>query len=113
MTEIKVVNKYHIGGRATGAPNGVTRVAIYRGTPLGNPFVMKDSSQAERDRVCDAYEEWLKPRLLTPGAQLDYFLSLAEKANDPDCKTLELICFCAPKRCHGDTVAELLRAELA
>ena len=33
-------------------------VYIGRGSKWGNPFVMRDKSDHERDRVCDAYEAW-------------------------------------------------------
>ena len=34
---------------------------IGRGSPLGNPFVMK--SEADRDRVCDQYAVWFDERV--------------------------------------------------
>jgi hypothetical protein len=74
---------------------------------------MKDSSQVERDRVCDGYEEWLPPRLLQKGAELAQFQELLAIVQDPSVKSLELICFCAPKRCHGDTVKRLLELSSA
>jgi len=64
MTEIKVVNKYHIGNRPMKPPEGTIRAAVHRSTPLGNPFKMVGPSPEERDRVCDAYEQWLPPKLL-------------------------------------------------
>ena len=70
MAEIKVVNKYHLGGRPIKPPEGVIRAAVHRSTSLGNPFVMANYSQVERDRVCDAYEQWLPPKLLQKGAEL-------------------------------------------
>jgi hypothetical protein len=112
MTEIKVVNKYHIGGRPVAPPEGTVRAAVYRSTPLGNPFKMDGYSQAERDRVCDAYEQWLPPKLLQDGAELAQFQQLLAIARNPEVQTLELICHCAPKRCHGDTIKRLLEDQL-
>jgi hypothetical protein len=113
MTEIRVVNKYHIGGRPVRPPEGIIRAAVHRGTPLGNPFKMVGFSQEERDRVCNAYEQWLPTTLLENGAELAQFNELMKLAQNPECKTLELICHCAPKRCHGDTIKRLLEQELS
>ena len=66
--------------------------AIYvgRGSPWGNPFVMRDFSKGERDRVCDLFESEVLPTLdLAP------------------LRGKDLVCFCAPNRCHADA---LLRA---
>lgn len=68
--------------------------AVYcgRGSPYGNPFVIgKDGS---RDEVCDKFELEILPRL--------------------DVKSLrgkDLICFCAPLRCHCDAI--LKKANMA
>ena len=94
-------------------PEGIIRVAVHRSTPLGNPFKMVGSSQEERDRVCNAYEQWLPTALLENGAELAQFNELMKLAQNPECKTLELICHCAPKRCHGDTIKRLLELELS
>jgi hypothetical protein len=70
-------------------------IYIGRGSKWGNPFRIKDySSKAERDKVCDQYEEYLmgKPELLADIWELDG-------------KTLG--CYCKPLRCHGDLLAEL------
>lgn len=67
-------------------------VYIGRGSKWGNPFVMRDKSDHERDRVCDAYEAWFMN-------QPDLVNSLHEL------KGKRLGCFCKPKRCHGDFLA--------
>lgn len=83
---IKVVRKGH--------PN-----AVYCGrpSPLGNPFYMK--SEADRDRVCDQYVVWFKENLERLQPTLEA-LSAKHKAEG----VLYLACFCAPKRCHCDTI---------
>jgi hypothetical protein len=60
---IEVVNIKDIGGRPVKPPKGVIYRRIDRRTPLGNPYPMRNESQAERDRVCDLYEEWLPEKL--------------------------------------------------
>ena len=82
--------------------------AIYigRGSPLGNPFAMKDMSQEERDRVCDAYIVWFNTKLVERDqlvmSELSRLHSLAKE------KPITLGCFCAPKRCHGETIKAFL-----
>lgn len=68
-------------------------VMIDRTGPWGNDFQMKGKSQAERDRVCDAHAGWLD-------GQTDLLGRIPELGGKV------LVCWCAPKRCHGD---ELIR----
>jgi len=74
----KVHNKYH----NTAGPNAVY---IGRGSPWGNPFMI--GPHGDRDTVCDRFEQEVLPLLDVS--------SLRGK---------DLICFCAPKRCHGDAI---------
>ena len=66
-----------------------------RGSKWGNPFVMLDESDTERERVVDAYRDWIvtQPQLM----------SCLE-----DLRGKRLGCWCAPRRCHGDVLVELL-----
>jgi hypothetical protein len=61
----------------------------------GNPFVMIDDSDIERERVISAYREWIS-------TQSELLSSLEELRGQ------RLGCWCAPKRCHGDVLVELL-----
>jgi hypothetical protein len=78
----KVWNKYH------NPPSSA--VYIGRGSPWGNPFVIgKDGS---RDEVIDRFAAEVLPSL--------------------DLKPLigkDLVCFCKPKRCHGDEILEAVK----
>lgn len=82
--------------------------AIYigRSSPLGNPFRVKNNSDKERDRVCDAYEMWIADKIkqLNPVvcSELRRLYELSKKGD------LTLGCFCSPKRCHGDTIKRIL-----
>lgn len=82
-------------------------VYIGRRTPLGNPFEMADKSDAERNRVCDAYAVWIRERIAARDpkvlAELARLRRLAERPEG-----VILGCYCAPKRCHGDTIRELI-----
>ena len=72
---------------------------------MGNPFVMRDQSEEERDRVCDNYATWLKGQ----GPE-DYARKavhrLAEHARNG--KSIALYCYCAPKRCHCEVIRQFV-----
>ena len=65
------------------APEG--SVYIGRGSPWGNPF--KIGTHGNRDEVCDRFEREVLPRL-----------------DVSSLKGKNLVCFCSPKRCHGDAI---------
>lgn len=65
-------------------------VYIGRGSKWGNPFKME--SEADRDKVCEQYEAYFWSKGL--------FKDIAELVD----KTLG--CYCKPKRCHGDFLAD-------
>lgn len=69
-------------------------VLIDRRTKWGNPFHMRSQDYRERDRVINAYREWIvtQPKLM-------------ESLHELKGKTLG--CHCAPMPCHGDVLAEL------
>ena len=62
-------------------------VYIGRGSIWGNPFVI--GKDGNRDEVCNKYEAYL----LKNDHLLRNLWTLAGK---------DLVCFCHPKRCHGD-----------
>lgn len=80
-SEPRVHNKYH----QTAPPDAVY---IGRGSIYGNPFVI--GQHGTRDEVCDAYESMLLSDK-----------ELMTKVKDT-LKGKHLVCFCYPKRCHGD-----------
>ena len=82
----KVCNKYH---------NTARQGAVYigRGSPFGNPFVI--GKDGNRDLVCGKYETML--------LQNTELLNLVKT----ELKGKDLVCFCAPKRCHGDTLLRI------
>ena len=78
---------------------------VGRPTPLGNPFVMRDES--ERDEVCDKYARWFAQMLVEqPPNVMNQLLSLREKLRLQGVLTLR--CWCAPKRCHAESIKQWL-----
>lgn len=92
MIQTTVVNKY------------ASQYDIYigRGSKWGNPFVMKDNNDDERSRVCEEYRNWI---LYGDGRHLLKDLH--------ELKGKCLGCFCKPKECHGDILAELANSDIA
>lgn len=85
MNTPKVHNKY-----ARTAPPGA--VYIGRGSPWGNPYAIGPGRT--RDAVCDMFEQLVLPTL-----------------NLEPLRGKDLVCFCAPKRCHGDSILRALYGE--
>lgn len=77
----------------------LTYVRVDRGTDWGNPFVPLNHSEAERKRVCDLYEKYAKWRITVDP---EWLAPLVGK---------HLACWCAPKRCHADTLLRLANKE--
>jgi hypothetical protein len=101
MHLIRVLNKKH------GATDEyIGREYIGRPSPLGNPFPLRRES--ERDEVIDKYAKWLNQKLTekTNNAQKKEIVRLYKKlvANGE----LNLVCWCAPKKCHGDVIKNVL-----
>lgn len=69
-------------------------VYIGRGSKWGNPFRMRNNSQAERDRVCEEYEKYF------------FTTDLPNQLHELRGKVLG--CYCKPLRCHGDFLAKLV-----
>lgn len=86
-----VLNKYHHGGKV---PPGA--VNIMRGTPFGNPFPVGGAGGLTRDEAVDQFRRWLWNRLKTEPEFATQVRALHGR---------DLCCCCAPKRCHGDVLA--------
>jgi hypothetical protein len=63
-------------------------------------------SEKDRDSVCDLYEEYFHTVLV----KFDYFDKALFNLKDIFKKygKLELFCWCAPKRCHGETIKKYI-----
>lgn len=81
---------------------------VGRPTILGNPFVMK--YEIDRDWACNNYTKWFQEKLAIQDpkvlGELRRLYRLGQKG------PVKLICFCAPRRCHADTIANYLNSWL-
>ena len=68
-------------------------ILVDRRTSWGNPFIMK--TENDRNYVCDQFELYALKRLIQ---EPDWLIPLRGKS---------LICWCAPRRCHAETLMRL------
>jgi hypothetical protein len=80
-------------------------VVVCRGkSVLGNPFTLL--SETDRDYVCDRYREWFNEQIIDSKAVLDELIRLHGVWKNYG--KLRLFCWCAPKRCHAETIKRWL-----
>ena len=72
---------------------------------LGNKFIMHN--EFERDKVCDEYEAWFNEQI---DKQNELVLNELRRLYNIYKKygKLNLFCWCAPKRCHAETIKNFL-----
>lgn len=68
-------------------------IYIGRGSPYGNPFVI--GKHGTREEVCDRYE-----KEILPGLDIEPL------------RGKDLVCYCTPARCHGDSILKKLKETL-
>ena len=86
-------------------PDGSTVFRVDRKSALGNPYTLLN--EEDRDMVCDKYEKYFKRRVRELkytqfGSELAYLRTIS-KTQD-----VTLVCWCAPLRCHADTIKRYL-----
>lgn len=88
VVKTRVVNKRnHIP-----TPNDIY---IGRGGSWGNPFVI--GKDGDRDDVIQKHRTWMEQNIQSDPALKNRIADLHGK---------NLVCFCAPAACHGDTLSE-------
>lgn len=91
----KVVADIHLYcGRGAG-PSNMTNIK------MGNPYLMKQYTPKERDRVCDAYAVHLES---APSDSHERRVIHRMATRLAEGKTIALYCYCAPLRCHCDSI---------
>jgi hypothetical protein len=88
----KVLNARHVGRQATGS-----RVYVGRPSKWGNPFII--GRDGTREEVVAKYRAWIvrQPALMA--------------ALHDELRGKDLVCWCAPERCHAEVLIELANAE--
>lgn len=88
--------------------NAAWQFRVDRASPIGNPFYM--ASEDKRNEVCDKYEIYFSEQIETNFK----FRQYAEKILTA-LKTyhkVSLYCWCAPKRCHAETIKRWLEKQI-
>jgi len=77
--------------------HGLPEGAVYIGRPSvwGNPFVI--GRDGDRDQVCNKYRAYLQTRIANGSISVQNLAALHGK---------DLVCYCAPLRCHGHELEE-------
>lgn len=76
----------------------------YLQSPLANPWKVEQ----DRGETLDRYRDWLREMLTnSTSPQAREILRLGQLVADGE--DLVLLCWCAPKNCHGDLVAEVVQ----
>lgn len=96
---MKILNKFHFKN----SPNPSNSEYIGRPSKWGNPFSHLSNTLAEfkvkdRDEAVDSYRNWIMNN--------KKLMSELEELRGKD-----LVCWCHPKKCHGDILKELLGEE--
>lgn len=94
-----------VANRHGGLWKGYTTEYIGRPSVLGNPFPMGDN-KSMRLVVVGLYKDWLRKEYRRGGVVREKLESLAERVRDGEC--FALVCYCAPKACHGDVIKEAI-----
>jgi hypothetical protein len=101
-----------IGNLKNGFNPNAHQFKVDRTTPLGNPFYMADESH--RDEVCERYESWFQHLLQEhkEGKRYQAFCQLRHLLEEARKGDIVLMCWCAPKRCHAETIKAWLETQL-
>lgn len=107
---IEVVNKH----KHKPTPNDFY---IGRGSPLGNPFTHMDLDSTKAQYKCETRDEAIS-------RHRDYLIEKLESKDKAICMEIDriveaakngnvnLVCFCKPKSCHGDTIKEIIEHKI-
>ena len=76
----------------------IPQEAIYigRGSIWGNPFPI--TKEVTREQCLTQYKVWVKNQVIQGHYTLEQLATLHNK---------DLVCYCAPKECHGHTLEKL------
>lgn len=85
-------------------------------SPLGNPYTIDYNShidpEEQRDIVCDKYDRYIKKSMAEYNMKIEGAISNIV-AFIEDKGEITLGCFCAPKRCHCESIREVVLDEIS
>lgn len=92
-----------INFRTEGLPPGA--IFIGRPSPFGNPFII--GKHGDRDEVCWKFELWVTTGDNSGNRDARPMARQLLLDRLPLLKGKDLVCFCAPLRCHGHVLMRL------
>ena len=102
--KIEIVNLRNLQNVKDGVVIRVDRASV-----LGNPFYMHN--ETERDAVCDKYEVYFNEKVTTKTD--DAFMNALRRIYKlAQTNKVYLACWCAPKRCHAETIKKFIEQYL-
>lgn len=84
-------------------------IRVDRASVLGNPFHMYNES--ERDAVCDKYQVYFDKKV-TDKTDVLFMNELRRIYKIAKNNKVYLACWCAPKRCHAETIKNFIEKYL-
>ncbi len=87
---------------------GYSVIRIDRQSPVGNPFYMHNES--ERNAVCDQYQEYFNNNIANKNRCPEFMEYLRDIYKKAQVTKVALACWCAPKRCHGETIKKFIES---
>lgn len=104
--ELTVVNKFH------GQWPARRYVYIGRPSPLGNPIRMDEGRT--REEAVYLYGEHLQEQMQAGNEKiLNELERIGQMVLDDSGQPVCLVCFCAPKACHGDVIKKVIERAIA
>ena len=86
-------------------PQFAWQVRVDRASVLGNPYYMENETQ--RDKVCDLYKAYFEENMQDTNSafyqEIQRLYGILKEYGK-----LELYCWCAPKRCHAESIKKYL-----
>lgn len=104
LNQAKLASRIQVANKHMAKP-GPNDIYIGRGSPLGNPHRIGEGMP--RDLAIAFYKDWLddKVRRQDP-VVLDALGDIADRVLRGE--QVRLMCFCAPKPCHGEVIKRLV-----
>lgn len=108
----KIVNKINVVNKATHAPTD-RDFYVGRGSVLGNPFTSKNIEETKalyqvnsKEEAIEKYSASLKTKInIKEGLIINTLNEMFEALKVGD---INLVCYCAPDKCHGDEIKRVL-----
>ena len=96
-----------VGNIRTHKNDSTIGIKIDRSSVLGNPFYMSDESK--RDLVCDNYQEYFDQKVQS-NTDVKFMNELRRIYELSLTSDITLLCWCSPKRCHGETIKRYIES---